>query len=90
MPDRVSESDLVAEYISSGWEELYGGKMEWVNDADEMVRRTLAHIDAKREALGLREYKPEKFGASGDLRMLELEELPFAEQREALYGVAAD
>ncbi len=90
MPDKVDESDAVADYISKGWEAIYGGKLEWVDNPDEMVRRTLAHIDAKREALGLRTYDPDNFGRSGDLRMQELTELPFAEQREALYGVAAD
>ena len=90
MPDKVSDSDAVSHYISQGWEEMYGGKMEFVADPDEMVRRTLAHIDKKREALGLRPYKPENFGDSGDDRMLALEDLPFAERREALYGVAAD
>ena len=90
MPDRVSESDIVADYISRGWEEIYGGKLEWVDDPEEMVQRTLDHIDKKREALGLRDYDPENFGASGDVRITELEELPIAEQRAALYGVAAD
>ncbi|MAT99861.1 MAG: carbon-monoxide dehydrogenase catalytic subunit [Anaerolineaceae bacterium] len=90
MPDKVSDSDAVAHYISKGWEELYGGKMEFVADPDEMVRRTLAHIDQKREALGLRPYNPANFGDSGDDRMKALEELPFAQRREALYGVAAD
>jgi hypothetical protein len=55
-----------------------------------MVRRTLEHIDKKREALGLRDYRPEKFGASGDIRILEMEELPIMQQREMLYGVPAD
>jgi hypothetical protein len=50
----------------------------------------LEHIDKKRAALGLPEYDPEKFGKSGDRRMLELEKLPIPERREALYGVAAD
>jgi carbon-monoxide dehydrogenase catalytic subunit len=90
MPDRVADSTIVAEYISRGWEEMYGGKMEFVEDPDEMIRRTLAHIDEKRAALGLPEYEPERFGRSGDARMNELEELPLASRREAIYGVAAD
>ena len=90
MPDKMSESDIVANYISEGWEKLYGGKLEFVGDPDEMVRRTLDHIDKKRAALGLRPYRPENFGASGDDRMLTLEALPFEKRREALYGVAAD
>jgi carbon-monoxide dehydrogenase catalytic subunit len=90
MPDKLSDSDAVSQYISKGWEELYGGKLEFVEDPDEMVRRTLDHIEKKRKALGLRDYDPANFGASGDTRILELEELPIAQQRAALYGVAAD
>jgi carbon-monoxide dehydrogenase catalytic subunit len=90
MPDKVSDSDAVAHFISQGWEELYGGKMEFIGDPDEMIRRTLVHIDKKREALGLRQYNPDNFGDSGDTRMMTLENLPLAERRAALYGVAAD
>ncbi len=90
MPDRVADSDLVSRYISVEWEKLYGGKMEFIADTDEMVRKTLEHIDKKRADLGLPEYDPNRFGKSGDQRMLELEGMPFAEQRQALYGVAAD
>jgi carbon-monoxide dehydrogenase catalytic subunit len=90
MPDRVSDSDLILRYISEGWEKLYGGKMEFVADPDEMIRRTLEHIDKKRAALGLPEYDPNRFGKSGDRRVLELESLPLSERVKALYGVAAD
>jgi len=90
MPDRVSDSDLILRYISEGWEKLYGGKMEFVADPDEMIRRTLEHIDKKRAALGLPEYDPNRFGKSGDRRVLELENLPLSERVKALYGVAAD
>jgi len=90
MPDRVADSDVVSRFLSEGWEKLYGGKMEFIPDTDEMVRKTLEHIDKKRAALGLAEYDPTRFGKSGDQRMLELEGLSFAEQRQALYGVAAD
>jgi carbon-monoxide dehydrogenase catalytic subunit len=87
MPDRVSDSDRVTELISSGWEELYGGKMEFIPDPDEMVKATLAHIDKKRAELGLPEYDAARFGQSGDAKMLELEELPLAEKRKAIYGL---
>jgi hypothetical protein len=90
MPDRVADSDIVAKFISAGWEELYGGKMEFIADPEKMIAATLAHIDAKREALGLAKYDPAKYGRSGDARMLELESLPLAEKRKAIYGVAAD
>lgn len=86
MPDRVSDSDLVLRYISEGWEKLYGGKMEFIGDPDEMVRRTLEHIDKKRAELKLPEYDPVRFGKSGDSRMLEIEALPLAERQAALYG----
>ena len=59
MPDRVADSDIVLNYISEGWEKLYGGKMEFVADPDEMIRRTLEHIDKKRAALGLPVYDPD-------------------------------
>jgi carbon-monoxide dehydrogenase catalytic subunit len=88
MPDRVADSDQLSNYISEGWEELYGGKLEFVDDPDEMIRRTLDHIDKKRAALGLPVYEADKFGRSGDTRMLELEELPLSERLEAMYGVA--
>jgi carbon-monoxide dehydrogenase catalytic subunit len=90
MPDRVSDSDVVLKYISEGWENLYGGKMEFIEDVDEMVEATLAHIDEKRAALGLPAWEEDRFGRSGDTRMLELEELPLSERRAAVYGVAAD
>ncbi|MCP4423065.1 MAG: anaerobic carbon-monoxide dehydrogenase catalytic subunit [Chloroflexi bacterium] len=90
MPDKVADSDLVSHLISEGWEDIYGGKLEFILDADEMIQATLDHIDKKRAALGLPEWQADKYGRSGDSRMLELEELPWSERREALYGVAAD
>jgi carbon-monoxide dehydrogenase catalytic subunit len=90
MPDRVEDSDLVLNYLSEGWESLYGGKMEFISDPDEMIRSTLAHIDKKRQELGLPVYDPGKFGQSGDRRMVELEKLPVIDRRQAIYGVAAD
>ncbi len=88
MPDKVSDSDLVSRLMSEGWEKIYGGKMEFVPDPDEMIRRTLAHIDKKREALKLPPYDPSRFGKSGDSRVLELEALPLAERQAALYGMS--
>jgi carbon-monoxide dehydrogenase catalytic subunit len=86
MPDKVDNSDLIAHYISQGWEEIYGGKLEFIPNVDEMLQAALDHIDKKRAALGLPEYDPDKFGRSGDSRMLELEALPVAERQVALYG----
>jgi carbon-monoxide dehydrogenase catalytic subunit len=86
MPDRVTGSDAILHYLSAGWEQLYGGKLEFVEDPDEMVRLTLEHIDKKRAALGLPEWKADKFGRSGDKRMNELEALPLDMKMAAVYG----
>jgi carbon-monoxide dehydrogenase catalytic subunit len=87
MPDRVADSTIVSELISKGWEEKYGGKLEFIPDPDDMVKATLDHIDKKRAALGLPEYDPAHFGKGGDERMNELEKLPVTERQAALYGV---
>ena len=86
MPDRVSDSDIVSNYLINGWESLYGGKMEFEPDPEEMVRKALAHIDQKRADLGLPVYDPDKYGKSGDDRMNKLEQLPIEERAAALYG----
>jgi hypothetical protein len=52
-----------------------------------MIKATLEHIDKKRAALGLPEYDPDRFGQSGDTRMLELEILPLSERKAAIYGL---
>ncbi len=86
MPDKVDDSDIVSGLINHGWEELYGGKMEFIPDPDEMIRKTLEHIDKKRAALNLPTYVSDRFGQSGDDRMVEMESLPLAERQAALYG----
>jgi carbon-monoxide dehydrogenase catalytic subunit len=83
----VEASTEVTALISQGWEAQVGGKLEFVADPEEMVRRALAHIDRKRAALGLREYDPTRFGRSGDARFLDFLALP-VEQRD-LYSWAA-
>ena len=86
MPDRVSDSDVLLHYLSEGWEKEYGGKLEFIQSPDDMIKATLAHIDEKRAALGLPAYEPEKFGKSGDALMLKIENLPVEDRREAIYG----
>jgi carbon-monoxide dehydrogenase catalytic subunit len=82
----VEGSEVVTEILSKRWEEKYGGKIEFVEDPEEMVRRTLEHIDKKRAALKLPEYDPSRWGKSGDWRIKELLELPLRERFEAMYG----
>jgi hypothetical protein len=82
----TSASANVVRLMSEGWENLVGGKMEFVPDPDEIVKRSLAHIDAKRAALKLPAYEPGKFGASGDERIQELLAKHDEERKQALYG----
>jgi carbon-monoxide dehydrogenase catalytic subunit len=85
----ISGSEVVTEHLSTGWEEKVGGKIEFVVEPEEMVRRILEHIDKKREALNLPAYDPEKFGRSGDWRMEELMKLTPEDRAEAIYGQPA-
>ncbi|MBI5302983.1 MAG: anaerobic carbon-monoxide dehydrogenase catalytic subunit [Chloroflexi bacterium] len=80
----VANSEEVEKLMSEGWEKLVGGKMEFVPDPAEIVRRSLAHIDAKRAALKLPIYDASKWGKSGDKRMREL--LSLKDRQAALYG----
>lgn len=45
--------------------------MEFEPDVDRLIARAFEIIDAKREALGLAEYNPNRFGQSGDALMEE-------------------
>jgi anaerobic carbon-monoxide dehydrogenase catalytic subunit len=82
-------SPEVTDILSKGWEAKVGGKIEFVVEPQEMVRRILEHIDKKRAALKLPAYEPGRFGRSGDHRMLELEKLSPEARAEALYGTPA-
>jgi carbon-monoxide dehydrogenase catalytic subunit len=76
----VSASEEVTRLISEGWEAKTGGKMEFEPDWRKIVEKTLAHIDRKREDLGLVEYDPDRFGASGDATLEEYFALPPEQQ----------
>jgi carbon-monoxide dehydrogenase catalytic subunit len=65
----VANSPIVDRFISEGWEERVGGKLEFIPDPEEAVHKALEHIDKKRAALGLVEYDPTRFGKSGDRLM---------------------
>jgi len=88
----IAGSEIVQQILSEGWESKVGGKLEFVTDesdecaCEEIVRRSLEHIDKKRAALGLAEYDPSKWGRSGDQRMPDLLSLPLEERIEAVYG----
>ena len=82
----VAGSEDVVRLINEGWEEKVGGRLEFIEEGEEIVRRAIEHIDEKRAALGLAEYDPSRWGKSGDARMPDLLELPLEERIEAIYG----
>jgi carbon-monoxide dehydrogenase catalytic subunit len=59
MPDRIHDSDAVLHYIGEGWEKIYGGRLEFVQSPEEMIKRALEHLDKKRAALGLPAWEEE-------------------------------
>ncbi len=62
----VKASSEATRLMTTGWEAMVGGDLEFIPDWDEMYARSLELIDAKREALKLPQYDPAQFGASGD------------------------
>jgi carbon-monoxide dehydrogenase catalytic subunit len=63
----VEASEEVTSLISEGWEKKVGGKMEFYKKWEDIVAKSLEHIDKKRADLGLAEYDPARFGQSGDV-----------------------
>ena len=62
----VGASSEVTRIMTEVWDAEVGGKLEFVPDHQEILKRALAHIDGKRAALGLAPWDPTRFGASGD------------------------
>ena len=60
----VSGSPAVAKMISEGWEQMVGGKLEFEPDVDKIIQKSLEHIDKKRAALKLEEYRPGRYAKS--------------------------
>ncbi len=67
----VSASDVVTRLMTEGWESQVGGKLEFEPDWRKILEKSLAHIDKKREKLGLVPWDPNRFGKSGDAVMME-------------------
>jgi hypothetical protein len=82
----VEFSEGVTEILSKEWDARFGAKLEFVVEPEEIVRRTIEHIDKKRAALKLPVYDPTRFGASGDAAMEAFIELPVEQQMAELYG----
>lgn len=68
----VGASAEVNRIMTEVWPAKVGGKLEFVPDYKEILRRSLAHIDAKRAALGLAPWDPKRFGTSGDAPLRDL------------------
>jgi hypothetical protein len=82
----VEFADAVTDILSTEWEGRFGGKLEFVVEASDMVQKTLEHIDKKRAALKLPVYDATRFGASGDASVEAYMELPAEQQMAELYG----
>jgi len=50
---QVEGSPIFKDYLFNGMEKMYGGKWDLVEDPLEMARKMIAHINAKRKALGI-------------------------------------
>jgi carbon-monoxide dehydrogenase catalytic subunit len=46
-------SEILTDYLFKGIEEEYGGKWDFEADPEMMAKKMIAHIDAKRKALGI-------------------------------------
>jgi len=64
-------SQEVQRIMTEVWEERVGGRLEFVPDPEEILKKSLEHIDAKREALKLRKYEPGRFGVERKLMSME-------------------
>ena len=80
----VSGSEEVVDIMTKDWPQQVGGGLDFEPDYDKLIAKALAHIDAKRAALGLEEYKANRYGASGDGAMLQWLAIP-SDQR-SLYS----
>ena len=60
----LAGSPEVTRMVLDGWEEKVGGKLEFEPDWRKIVEKSLAHIDAKRAALKLEQYDPQRYTKS--------------------------
>jgi carbon-monoxide dehydrogenase catalytic subunit len=80
----VAGSAETTEYISSGWEELVGGKLEFYTNYDVIYDKAIDHIDKKRAALKLDEYDPNRYAKSDSY--LPADALPDEEYKKVSYS----
>ncbi len=63
----VEASSQVKNIMMNQWEERFGGKLEFIPDPEEILKKTLEAIDGKRDRLKLRKYEPGRFGTERKL-----------------------
>jgi carbon-monoxide dehydrogenase catalytic subunit len=52
-PIPVESSPEVKEEMTNGWQEKYGGQLEYIPDIDELLNKVIGVIQEKRKALKL-------------------------------------
>ncbi len=63
----VESSSQVKEIMTKQWAERFGGKLDFIPDPEEILKKALEAIDGKRDALKLRKYEPGRFGTERKL-----------------------
>ncbi len=63
----VEASSQVKNIMMNQWEERFGGKLEFIPEPEEILKKTLEAIDGKRDRLKLRKYEPGRFGTERKL-----------------------
>ncbi len=86
LPSPVGGSQEVKDLMLEGWTARFGGGIEFEPNTQALIKKAIAHIDAKRAELGLAEYDPARFGESGDTLMNELESEVPADEPVSIYS----
>ncbi|MDP2744642.1 MAG: anaerobic carbon-monoxide dehydrogenase catalytic subunit [Dehalococcoidia bacterium] len=82
----VANSPAVAKMMTEGWMAKVGGGLEFEPDWRRMVAKALAHIDAKRKALRLEEYDPQRYALKANY--VPGDSLPFEEYAKGSYSLS--
>lgn len=67
----VEGAPVFKDYLFNGLEKIVGGKWDLIEDPYEMARKMIAHIDAKRKALGIDKARERVLMDMADRRKLE-------------------
>jgi len=66
----VEGAPVFKDYLFNGLEKIVGGKWDLIEDPYEMARKMIAHIDAKRKALGIDKARERKLMDMADRQKL--------------------